>query len=82
MIIMRNQNFPLNQYRLLQTRDFSVLERFLASMNLKVDAPLRVLKRPKMDSIINAFHLPHTCISYLKFPPACELTANSDYPFF
>ena len=79
---MNNSTDPLSQFPLLATHRFDEFESFIASEYLKL-IPTRGKKLdPTFESRINAFNLPNTCISYLRFSPSVELVANPYYPCF
>ena len=72
----------LSQYSLLATRKIDELESFVASKNLEVEVSRNKARRPAIDSIINAFQLPNTCFSYLRYRAPVALIARAGRPDF
>ena len=73
---------PLSRYTRLSTRDPEELECFLATKNLEVEVSTSKPHRPKLDSVINAYYLPNTYVSYLRYRTPVALIARGDRPDF
>lgn len=72
---------PLSRYNRLSTRNTEELEDFLAKKDLGVEVPARRARyTPPLDAVINAFYLPGTYVSYLRYRAPVALVARGDRP--
>ena len=69
---------PLSRYNRLYTRDLGELEHFLAGKDLGVEVPARKSHTPQLDAVINAFYLPNTYVSFLRYQAPVALIAHGD----
>ena len=77
-----NQTEPLSRYNRLFTRDADELEDFLAKKDLGVEVPTKQARTPSLNAMINAFYLPGTYVSFLRYQAPVALIAAGDRPDF
>lgn len=71
---------PLSRFNRLTTRNAEELEDFLINKSLGVEVPPNAARTPPLEAKINAFYLPKTYVSYLRYRAPVALIAHGDRP--